>query len=202
MERSHPDGDEEHEYGEAIPLGERPKPGDVIITPGSYRAEPLVGGEEPSPLEEDEPEQVIPVGVLLPMKLHRHTQLPHVFGHHDRLREAVGQGDATVYVMDDGSHHAMVGRAVGDVPEGVVYALVGRIDRDRCDQLRAGRIGTEHAFDEVHELVLCGTEVVEEVLSSVVFDVDRYERVSDVREDFLPPCPFLHFTGDLDIMVD
>ncbi len=77
---------------------------------------PVTAPENATPLEEDEPEGVIPPSPLWAMKERRHEQLLHLFGHPHRIRVCVGSGDAAVYAIDDGTRHCMIGRRVGATP--------------------------------------------------------------------------------------
>ncbi|HMD47283.1 MAG TPA: hypothetical protein VKG43_14040 [Acidimicrobiales bacterium] len=196
------EGDDGEHHGEAVDVGagEVLKPGDIIVGAGeSIFPQPIVGSAESTRLEEDEPEGVIPPGVLWAMKLHRHTQIfEH---HHQRIRQAIGTGETVVYVMDDGPHHCAIGRLVGESPDSCQYALVGRIDHHRYQELEAGRVAPADAFDEASELVLCGTAIEEGILSSNLFDVTFYEDADDVPLEFLSG-PYRHFPADLEIDAD
>jgi hypothetical protein len=197
-------GAESHEWGEVVTPASprRPGPGDIIATSGIRGApEPLVGDDASTPLEEDEPEGVIPPSPLWAMKEKRHIQWHLLPAHerHDRIRECIGSGDEALYVIDDGRHHAMVGRRVGDAGGGCEYCLVGRVLRERADDLRLQRVPAADAFGGAEQLTLCGVAVEEEVTSSNVFDVARYENLEDVPSEYLPGSPFLHFTEALEI---
>jgi hypothetical protein len=198
-----PGAENDEDYGEAVSSGERPHPGDIIMDGDAVIApEPLVGRDESTPLEEDEPEGVIPDAPLWAMKDRRHIQwhlLPHG-ERHDRIREVIGSDDSIVYVIDDGRHHAMVGRVIGASPSGVRYCLVGRVSRESLAALQ-GASGTTDAFGSAAELVLCGVVEEEDVASSNVFDVDRYESADEIPADYLPGMPFHHFSTDLEILI-
>ena len=97
---------------------------------------PVTAPVNATPLEEDEPEGVIPPSPLWAMKERRHEQWPHLFGHPDRIRACIGSGDAAVYAIDDGKHHCMIGRRVGATTDGCVYSLVARIPRTPTDRWR------------------------------------------------------------------
>lgn len=191
------------EYGEAVSSssGERPRPGDIIrdddalITP-----EPLVGADESTPLEEDEPEGNIPPAALWAMKDRRHIQwhlLPHN-DRHDRVREVFGSGDSTVYAIDDGKGHAMVAHLVGESPSGATYALIGRVDRSVLEVLTTS---TSDAFGLAKELTLVGVVQEESIQSSNVFDVERYSAPDEIPESYLPGGPYEKFSGDLEITI-
>jgi hypothetical protein len=131
---------------------------------------PVTAPEDATPLEEDEPEGVIPPSPLWAMKDRRHEQWFH-FGHPERIRVCLGSGDAAVYAIDDGSHHCMIGRRVGATLDGCVYSLAGS---------DAGLSGT-----------------VEAPGVSNIFDVDYYEHAEEIPDEYLPPSPFIEFVEDL-----
>ena len=197
--------DESHEWGEAVTPSERPAPGDVIRGSGALAERtPFVGPDDSTPLEEDEPEGTVPPSPLWAMKLRRHVQW-HLLPsreRHQRIRERVGDGDDAIYVIDDGAHHVMVGRRVGEKPDEVEYCLIGRQPREVFDGLRRRSVAPGTAFDGANELTLCGVAVEEGILSSNVFDVDRYDDASDIPTEYRPGSPFISFSEDLDIAVD
>ena len=192
-----------HEWGEAVPASSgQPKPGDIITESGLAAApEPLVGHDVSIPLEEDEPEHTIPAGPLWAMKERRHTQwhLLPAREQHERIRECLEADDYTLYCIDDGRHHAMIGRRVGVSPTGPEYSLIGRISRERYEELRDEVVPVRNCFDTATELRLCGVAVEEALRSSNVFDVAIYESIEEVPEDFRPGSPFHHFRQDLEI---
>ncbi len=192
-----------HEWGEAVPASSgQPKPGDIITESGLAAApEPLVGHDVSTPLEEDEPEHTIPAGPLWAMKERRHTQWHLLPAHeqHERIRECLEADDYTLYCIDDGRHHAMIGRRVGVSPSGSEYSLIGRISRERYEELRDEIVPVRNCFDTAAELRLCGVVVEEAIRSSNLFDVAVYESIEEVPEDFRPGSPFRHFRQDLEI---
>jgi hypothetical protein len=138
------------------------------------------------------------------MKLRRHVQW-HLLPsreRHQRIREHVGDGDDRVYVIDDGAHHVMVGRRVGEKAGEVEYCLIGRQPREVFDGLRNRSVAPGAAFDGASGLTLCGVAVEEGTLSSNVFDIDRYAEASDIPTEYRPGSPYISFTQDLDIAVD
>jgi len=199
------DGESEqyHEYGEAVAASSgRPKPGDIIIDPDLAMApNPLVGHDVSTPLEEDEPEHTIPPGPLWAMKERRHIQWHLVPAHekHERIRECLEADDYTLYCIDDGRHHAMIGRRVGVSPSGCEYTLLGRISRERYEELRDEVVLLVNCFDTATEMRLCGVAVEESIRSSNVFDVAAYDSIDDVPEDYRPGSPFQHFRQELAI---
>jgi hypothetical protein len=192
-----------HEWGEAVPTSSgRPKPGDIIIDPDLAMApNPLVGHDVSTPLEEDEPEHTIPPGPLWAMKERRHTQwhLLPANERHERIRECLESDDYTLYCIDDGRRHAMIGRRVGASPTGCEYTLLGRISRQRYEELRDEIVLLVNCFDEATEMRLCGVDVEEDIRSSNVFDVAIYDSIADVPEDYRPGSPFHHFGQELEI---
>jgi hypothetical protein len=169
--------------------------GQLHFTPESVGStDPIAAPADATPLEEDEPEGIIPPSPLWAMKDRRHEQWLF-FGHADRLRLAVGSGDAAVYVMDDGKHHRMIGRRVGASLDGVVYSLVARVDRATSDALVSGAISGAEAFARSHEAGVVATAEGEGV--SNLFDIDHYARPDEIPAEYLPPQPFIEFRQDL-----
>ncbi len=170
--------------------------GQLHFLPGTEDlAFPVTAPENATPLEEDEPEGVIPPSPLWAMKERRHEQFLHLFGHPHRIRVCVGEGDAAVYAMDDGPRHCMIGRRVGSTTDGCVYSLVARVSKDSYESLVSGAIDGRQAFLAATETGLSGT--VEDPGVSNVFDVDYYQHTDEIPEEYLPPSPFLAFAQDL-----
>ena len=192
-----------HEWGEAVPISSgHPKPGDIITESGlAIPPEPLVGHDVSTPLEEVEPEHTIPPGPLWSMKERRHIQwhLLPAYERHERIRECLDAGDYTLYCIDDGGHHAMIGRRVGVSPSGCEYSLIGRISRQRYEELRDELVLLVNCFDTATEIRLCGIAVEEDIRSSNVFDVANYDSIDDVPGDYRPGSPFHHFSQDVQI---
>lgn len=159
---------------------------------------PVTAPTDATPLDEGEPEDVIPPSPLWAMKDRRHEQLLHPFGHAERIRQAIGDGDDTVYLIDDGRHHRMIGRRVGATGDGCVYSLIGRITRKTHQALVDGSIDARQAFLDAHELGLDGTaEDPNSANVSNIFDVAYYDHPEDVPVEYLPPNPFITFAEDL-----
>ena len=156
---------------------------------------PVTAPTNATPLEEDEPEGVIPPSPLWAMKDRRHEQWPHLFGHPDRIRARIGDGDAAVYVLDDGKHHCMIGRPVGATTDGCVYSLVARMTKDTYNALSSGAIDARQAFLAGSDAALSGTADAPGV--SNIFDVDFYRRPEDIPAEYLPPAAFIEFAEDL-----
>jgi hypothetical protein len=191
----------------AVPDGERPgdddggliqsrEDGQLHFLPGTEDlAFPVTAPENATPLEEDEPEGTIPASPLWAMKERRHEQLLHLFGHPHRIRERIGDDDAAVYVMDDGTRHCMIGRRVGATVDGCVYSLIARVPKDTYESLAQGSIDGRQAFLSATEAGLSGT--VEEPGVANVFDVDYYQHTDEIPAEYLPPGPFIEFAQDL-----
>jgi hypothetical protein len=192
-----------HEWGHAVPASSGPpKPGDIIIDPDlAVAPEPLVGHDVSTPLDEDEPEHTIPPAPLWAMKERRHIQWHLLPAHerHERIRECLEADDYTLFCIDDGRHHAMIGRLVGSSPSGCEYTLLGRISRDRYEELRDEAVPIGSCFDTATEMRLCGVAVEEDIRSSNIFDVSTYESIDQVPDDYRPGSPFHHFRQDLEI---
>jgi hypothetical protein len=162
--------------------------------------EPLPVPDQSSPLDEDEPEGTIPSCPLWAMKDRRHVQWSEIVGFPPkRIREAFGDGDGTVYVIDDGHHHVMVGRTVGTVRDGCKYALVGRTPLSVYETLRAGQLQPSASFDEARDVALCGVDVDENDKASDIFVVESYGAVGAVPSDYLPGRPCVDFPEPLTI---
>lgn len=146
-----------------------------------------------TPLEEDEPEGIVPTSPLWAMKDRRHEQWLF-FGHADRIREKVGDGDGTVYVIDDGKHHCMIGHRVGATRDGAVYSLVARIDHATYQELHDGSLSGADAFGRSHEAALVATA---DGLVANLFDVEHYGHPDEIPPAYLPPQPFIDFAEDL-----
>jgi len=178
-----------------------PDPGQPISVPGVTWGDLGAGApQESSPLQEDEPEGVIPPSPLWAMKARRHIQWSSFVGDPpERIREAFGEGNDTVYVIEDGHHHIMVGRPVGLVSDGCQYALVGRAPKSVCEGLRSGQIPSTAVFDHAEQIILCGTDVDERDKASDIFNVELYGHVSNVPVDYLPGRPPVGFSEALPI---
>lgn len=195
---------------------EPPRPGDLVMsevvvpvstTPsapgvmGTIAPEPLVGGDEDSPLDQGEEEGPIPAVALRVLKEHRHGQW-HVRGGHHHLREAAGSGDLTLYLIDDGTSHAVVGRFVGFSAEGCDYYLVGRVSLHDARSLLDRRLDPADVFSNAQELTLCGSTDVPDVLSANVFDVARYGSAEEIPAAYRVGEPPVELEQDLEITLD
>jgi len=156
---------------------------------------PVTAPTNATPLEEGEPEGVIPPSPLWAMKERRHEQWPHLFGHPDRIRACIGSGDAAVYAIDDGKHHCMIGRRVGATADGCVYSLVARVPKDTYQSLSSGAIDGRQAFLGAGDAGLSGTAEAPGMAN--VFDVDFYEDPGEIPDAYLPPSAFIEFAEDL-----
>ena len=170
--------------------------GQLHFTPESMgTAFPVTAPTDATPLDEDEPENVVPPSPLWAMKERRHEQLFHLFGHPERVRQCLGSGDATVYVIDDGKHHRMIGRRVGATRDQCVYSLIGRITTDTHQSLVTGTIDGRQAFLQASQIALVGT--AEDPGVSNIFDVEHYQSSDEVPAEYLPPGAFIDFAEDL-----
>jgi hypothetical protein len=165
----------------------------VAERPGT--AFPVTAPADATPLEEHEPEGIIPPSPLWAMKDRRRGQWFHPLGHPERVRARVGSGDDAVYVIDDGPHHCMLGRNVGVSPDACVYSLVTRIELATYHSLVAGAIDARTAFERGTDAGMSGT--VENGGTANVFDVDFYETGAEIPKRYLPPAPFIEFGDDL-----
>ncbi len=169
--------------------------GQLHFLPGTAGATfPVTAPANATPLDEDEPEGIIPPTPLRAMKERRHGGV-HLFGHPHRLRASAGDGDSAIYAIDDGARHAVIGRPIGATPDGCVYSLVARVDRATWEAVSAGSIDGRQAFLTSTEAGLSGTVEGDGVAN--VFDVDWFDSPSDIPPAYLPPSPFIAFTEDL-----
>ena len=100
-----------------------------------------------------------------------------------------------MYVIDDGTHHCMIGRRVGATLDGCVYSLIARVTKETYESLAHGSIDGRQAFLSAAEAGLSGT--VEDPGVSNVFDVDYYRHADEIPGEYLPPAPFIEFAEDL-----
>jgi hypothetical protein len=133
------------------------------------------------------------------MKARRHSHW-HLLGRDrtTRVRERIGDDSASVYVIDDGREHVLIGHPVGSSPSGCQYCLVGRITTADFDALRYGDLDPRRAFDNSDDVTLCGVVAIDEILTGDVFDVARYDAAADVPREYLPGNPAIDFPSDID----
>ena len=198
-ERTVDDEDREQAGGSAEevvePITLPPDDGRLHVAPGAGTAFPVTPPADATPLEEHEPEGIVPPSPLWAMKDRRREQWSHAFGHPQRIRARIGAGDDAVYAIDDGHHHCMLGRNVGAAPDGCVYSLVTRVEIGTYHSLEAGAIDARTAFLRGNDAGLSGT-VGDDGIANV-FDVDFFRHGSDIPERYLPPAPFIEFGEDL-----
>jgi len=142
-----------------------------------------------------EGEDDIPPAPLWAMRTRMHSLRRLEPGEEGRIRRRLGIDDDTVYVVDDGPDHCMVGRRVGQAPDGCVYCLVGRISLEEYADVAAGDMALADVFSDARDISLCGVFEEDEAASNV-FLVQHYRRPRDVPADYLPSSPFLEFTDD------
>jgi hypothetical protein len=179
-------GSEVHDWG----VGGAAPPSAVTDEP-----QPLVVADDgPEAGGPDDVEDQVASHVLLALENLRHSSArPDPDGEEPGFF-AFGSGDTTVYAIEDGPGHCMIGRGVGRDSDDCVYCLVGRSTVDLLGQLEDGELLVTAAFDEARELVLCSVYDDDEV-SNVVL-VQEYDRVEEVPAEYRPASPFLTFTDD------
>ncbi len=161
--------------------------GQLHFTPESVGStNPIAAPIDATPLEEDEPEGIIPPSPLWAMKDRRHEQWV-MFGHADRVRSRFGTDDGTVYAIDDGKHHCMIGRGWGPHSTAACIAsspgsTVTRTRRWRPRHHRPGRICPWP------EPALVATAEGDGV--SNLFDIDNYHHRR--HPEPLSPAPRIH----------
>jgi hypothetical protein len=143
-----------------------------------------------TPLQEDTADAALPTFALWAMKYLRHV---HIFGRADEeIRQTLGDGDHTVYVLDDGRNHCLVSRKVGTSPDGCTYCLVARIPVSTYEDLVDGA-SLDSAFSKARSFSLCAVFEASDGVSNVAVS-QRYETVDEVPREYLPPNPPISFT--------
>jgi hypothetical protein len=152
---------------------------------------PVFVPKSSTPLDEHDAESVIPPFALWAMKYMRHG---HLFSRAEAdIREFYGSGDRTVYVIDDGRKHCMIGRLVGTSADGCTYSLVAQITIAAYEQLANDERGVEDVFSESREPALVVVYEAEEAVSNVSL-VRTFAGIDEVPVEYLPPAPALVFT--------
>ncbi|MGH9016833.1 MAG: hypothetical protein ACRDY1_03710 [Acidimicrobiales bacterium] len=126
-------------------------------------------------------------------RMHAHRQFPPDAPEH--VDDVVGEGDDVVFAIDDGPEHCMVGRAVGQGDDGVIYVLVGRVTLFGYEQLRAGAVDAVGALSEAHDVSLCAVYALDGTIENIAL-VTHYRGADRVPDEYLPGRPFLEFTED------
>jgi len=120
----------------------------------------------------------------------------HIFGHPARIRAHAGEDSGRVYAIDDGPHHCMIGRPVGQSGDGgCIYSLIARVDLPTWQSCASGAIDGRQLFLASHEAGLSGTVDTNGV--SNIMDIDWYESPEEIPAEYLPPAPFIEFPQDL-----
>ena len=188
---------ERNDNGEGLPsalgepFGERPEPG--ADEPTSSEAPTLGVGPPAGDDSPTEGEGAIPPAPLWAMTTRMHSNRRSTPGVEGYIRRRWGSDVDTLYVMDDGADHCMIGRRVGRAPDGCVYCLVARISLEQYRDLDAGDLTGLELFGEARDISLCGVFEDDEAASNVLL-VQHYRRARDIPADYLPPTPFLEFT--------
>ena len=133
-------------------------------------------------------DSVIAKVALVAMRDRRHSSIRP----EREVRQRLGSGDSTLYVMDDGLEHCMIARLVGEDADGAVYCLVARIGLGRFRELETGGVSLDDAFRGARDIEL--TSVFEAGSASNTVNVEHYGRVEDVPPEYLPPSPYQQFT--------
>jgi hypothetical protein len=170
--------------------------GQLHFEPGTARNTfPVAAPVDPTPLSEDEPEGTVPASPLWAMKERAHGGI-HIFGHPARIRAHAGEDSGRVYAIDDGPHHCMIGRPVGQSGDGgCIYSLIARVDLPTWQSCASGAIDGRQLFLASHEAGLSGTVDTNGV--SNIMDIDWYESPEEIPAEYLPPAPFIEFPQDL-----
>jgi hypothetical protein len=134
------------------------------------------------------------------MKDRRHSQWgKFLTGEGDQdLEMIVGEGTATLYVIGDRKHHAMISRIVGHSPS-CVYVLVGRITMDELTTLIDGNLKTTDAYGVAQEIELVGVSVLDSIATANIIEVARYADASEIPADYAVGQKAHSFAEDLEI---
>jgi len=124
------------------------------------------------------------------MKYRRHG---HVFDRAEvEIRERHGNGDHTVYVIDDGRKHCMVGRKVGTSADGCTYCLVAQITITAYEHLVDDDAAVDDIYADAREPSLLVVYEAEEAVSNVSL-VRTFAGIDEVPVEYLPPGPAIVF---------
>ena len=141
-----------------------------------------------TPLDSGESDEAMPKAVLWAMEDRRHSSVRP----ERTTRRQVGSGNSTLYAIDDGLEHYMIGRLVGTDADGAVYCLVARITARRFDDLEAAVVPLDDAFGDASDIEL--TSVFQDQSVSNVVNVGHYRRAQEIPPEYLPPSPAQRFT--------
>ncbi len=156
--------------------------------------QPLHEPPHSTPLDDGQPAGATPRAVTWAMKYHRHLQFGHDGG--GDTEHVLGEGDGTVYALGDGVKWYMVGRLVGESPDGSVYCLVASIDAEDFGFYASGVTPATAVFSATKHPTLCAVYEGRDGPSNVT-DVYHYRRGRDIPEEYLPPSPYVRFDSPL-----
>lgn len=108
------------------------------------------------------------------------------------IRERYGNGDHTVYVIDDGRKHCMVGRKVGTSADGCTYCLVAQITITAYEHLVDDDAAVDDIYADAREPSLLVVYEAEEAVSNVSL-VRTFAGMDEVPVEYLPPGPAIVF---------
>lgn len=165
------------------------------LSPGGIGISPMLFEPDEATVEDAESEDHIPAAPLLAMKERMHSRQLYRPDEPGHVHRRLGLDDNTAYFIDDGRDHCMIGRRVGQVPDGCTYCLVARISVYRYQDLANGEVPLEEAFSEARDLSLCAVFSDEHGASNVV-PIEHYKNVDGIPVEYLPPSPFLEFTDE------
>jgi hypothetical protein len=156
---------------------------------------PVYVPKESTPFEKQDDGGPIPHAALWALKYQRHGGFWG--GAEATIRARHGQGDGTVYVIDDGRKHCVICRLVGASPDGCVYVLVGRITLDAYEELLNNEASAQRIFNQARDLCLCVVyEAVDAVSNAAV--VESFDSIDEVPTMYLPPSPQMEFEDSSD----
>jgi hypothetical protein len=154
------------------------------------RSVPVFRPRTSTPLDDQRSDSLIPKVLLWAMKDHRRNH----YSRRDRPADErrIGEGDHALYVIDAGMPRATVGRLVGSSPDGCTYCLVAALNTGKCADL-SPRATSRRVLASAANFTLCAVYDGGAGVSNVS-DVERFARLDDVPDEYLPPHPFISFS--------
>ena len=137
----------------------------------------------------------IPGAVLAAMKDRMHAHRLSPVDDPGHLHESLGEGDASLHIVDDGSEICMIGRPVGRTPDGCVFVLVARISIHGYEQLRDGDIEVAEIYAGASDISFCAVYETDGMVENIAL-VRHYSRADDIPLAYRPPNPFLEFSDE------
>jgi len=175
-------GSETHDWG--LP----PPPDSTLLVPD--RPSTGTGAPVDEVTDTSDAQSSVRSAAVAAMNNRRHSAVPKETNEEGPTEYVFGSGDATMYAIEDGRDHAMIGRAVGQDADGCVYCLVGRVSVVGLQEL--GDAHPEAVFEHARDISLSSVFQGEQVTNVVL--IDHYDRIDEVPSGYRPPSPFLSFS--------